>query len=191
MLASLVVDHLQQHPSEENVATAYIYCDYKRQEEQTPVSLTASVAKQLLQHQDVIPEAILKMYRHHGQKGTRPSFEEMLEITGSSMARLSRLFLIVDALDELGNAGQVRQALIGRLRPLQDSYQFNLMATSRYISSLALDFNQPLLMDVRASPEDIRRYVEGHISDLPNCVKKNIELQEDIATAIIDAVKGM
>lgn len=191
MLASLVIDRLQQIPGEENVVTAYIYCDYKRQDEQTPINLTASVTKQLLQHQDLIPENILKMYQHHQKMETRPTFEEVLEMTGSSMARLSRVYVILDALDELGNAGQVRQTLIGCLRPLQDLHHFNLMTTSRYIPSLALDFHHPLCMDVRASPEDIRRYVEGHTSDLPKCVRENLGLQEDIATAIVESVEGM
>lgn len=191
MLASLVIDHLQRLPREENVVTAYIFCDYKRQDEQTPINLAATIAKQLLQHQVSIPEDILKTYERHHQQKTRPNIEELLEMTGSSMAHLSRLYLIVDALDELGNAGQVRQSLIGRLRPLQDLHQFNLMTTSRYIPSLALDFHQPVCMDIQASPEDIRRYVEGHISDLPNCVRKNLGLQDTIASAIVDAVEGM
>lgn len=191
MLASLVIDHLQQVSDEEKVATVYLYCDYKRQDEQTPLNLTTSVTKQLLQHQDSIPENILKIYQNHRWKGTRPGFEEVSEMAGSSMASLSRLYLIVDALDELGNSGQVRQTLIGRLRLLQDLHHFNLMTTSRYIPSLALDFHRPLCIDVRASPEDIRRYVEGHISVLKNCVKKDLELQVTIASAIVDAVEGM
>lgn len=191
MLASLVINHLQRLSGKENVATAFIYCDYKRQDEQTPLNLTASIMKQLLQHQDFIPENILKMYQHHHEKGTRPSFEEVEEMIGSLMARLSRIYIIVDALDELGNAGQIRQTLIRRLRPLQDLHHFNLMITSRYIPSLALDFHQPLCMDVRASPEDIRTYVEGHILDLRKCVKENLVLQKAIASAIVDAVEGM
>ena len=191
MLTSLVIDYLQQGFAKEKVATAYIYCDYKRQDEQTPINLIASVAKQLLQHQNSIPENTLKMYHGHREKGTRPNFEEVLEMTTSSMALLSRVYLIVDALDELGNAGQVRQTLIGRLRLLQDLHHFNLMTTSRYIPSLALDFHQPLCMDIRASTEDVRRYVEGHILDLPSCVRKNLGLQETIISAIVDAVEGM
>ena len=191
MLASLVIDHLQQKFNEEKVATAYIYCDYKRQEEQTPLNLLASVTKQLLQHQDSIPGKIQETYKRHHEHESRPGFEEFSEMTGSSMADFSRIFLIVDALDELGNAGQVRQTLLERLHPLQDLHHINLMTTSRYIAALALDFHQPLCMDVRASPEDIRRYVEGHISDLPRCVKMNSGLPEAIANAIVDAVEGM
>ena len=191
MLASLVVDHLQQNFVDEKATTIYIYCDYKRQDEQTPINLIAILTKQLLQHQDSVPGDVLKTYQLHRAKETRPSFEELLQMTRFLMACSSRLFVIVDALDELGDAGQVRQTLIGHLRPLQDLFRFSLMTTSRYIPSLALDFHQPLRMDIRASTEDVRRYVEGHILELPSCVKKCSGLQETIASVIVDAVEGM
>ena len=191
MLASLVIDHLQRGPGEQIPATTYIYCDYKRQDEQTPIKLTASITRQLLQHHVSIPEEILKIYNGHKSKSTRPSFEEVLKMLQYSIARLMRVYIIVDALDELGNAGQVRQDFIGRLRRLQDLYHFNLMTTSRYIPSLAQDFQNSLCMDIRASTDDIKKYVQGHISDLANCVRKDNRLQETIANSIANVVEGM
>ena len=109
MLASLVIDHLQQCSVDEMVTTTHIYCDYRRQEEQTPLNLIASLTKQLLQHQNSVPQDVMKIYQLHREYKTRPRFEEMLEMIGSSKAHSSRLYIIVDALDELGSAGQVRQ----------------------------------------------------------------------------------
>ena len=191
MLASLAIDHLERTPGEETPATTYIYCDYRRQEEQTDIKLTASITKQLLQNQVSIPEDVLKIYNHHKSKSTRPGVEEVLEMFKHSIARLTRVYLIVDALDELGNLGQVRQNFIGRLRSLQDLYHFNLMTTSRYIPSLAQDLQNSLCIDIRASPDDIRKYVLGHISDLANCVRKDSGLQETIADSIANIVEGM
>lgn len=191
MLASLVIDHLQQTSGQEKVAIMYIYCDHRRQEEQTPYNLTTSVTKQLLQQHGSIPDGILKLYEQHQEKGTRLGFEDVFQVMGPLMAHFSRLYLFVDALDELGGAGQIRQTLFRHLRPLQETHHFNLMTTSRYIPSLALEFHQPLYMDVKASPEDVRRYIGGHMSDLPNCVKKDLGLQEAITIAIVDAVEGM
>lgn len=191
MLTSLVIDHLRRTPGETNAATAYIYCDYRRQDEQTPLNLTASITKQLLEHHIAIPESVLKIYQPHRSKGTRPTFEEVLEMMKLAMPPLSKIYLILDALDELGNAGQVRQDLLERLRLLQGSHLFNLMTTSRYIPSLAQEFYQPLCLEIRASSEDIRRYVQGHIPDLANCVKKSAELQRTVADSIVNVVEGM
>ena len=191
MLASLVIDHLQEISGGEKVVSAYVYCDYKRQDEQTPINLTASILKQMLQYQASLAEGVLDKYRYHHEKGTQPKFDEIFEMIESSMTHWSRVYLIVDALDELGNDGQVRQTLIGALRRLQGLHRFNLMITSRYIPLLPSDFYEPLCMDIQASPDDIRRYVAGHIVDLPSCVKKNSELQETIAVAIIKTAEGM
>ena len=191
MLASRVIDHLEKLSSEENAATVYIYCDYGKQKEQTTVSLTESVMKQLLQHQDAIPEKVQQTYQYHCTKGTRPSLEEVLEMIASSMTPLSRVFLIVDALDELGNDGKVRQSLIRHLRQLQDLHHFNLMTTSRDIPDLALNFHQPRRVELRANPGDVRKYVEGHIGNLSKCVEKNAKLQETIANTIVGSVDGM
>lgn len=191
MLASLVIDHLRHLSGEQNHGIAYVYCDYGRQDEQTAINLIASVTKQLLQHQVSIPQEISKLYEHHQKQQIRPSFADVLDMMKSSLAALPRTYLIVDALDELGNAGQVRQSFIGGLRQLQDLHHFNLMTTSRYIPSLALEFHQPLCMQIRASPEDIRKYVERHLLDLPKCVRKSLELQEAIYKAIVSSVEGM
>ena len=191
MLASLVIDHLQQCFVDKTATNIYIYCDYRRQDEQTPLNLIASLTKQLLQHQDSVPEDVMKIYELHRENKTRPRFAEMLEMIESTMTHSARLYIIVDALDELGNAGHVRQTLIGHLRQLQNLYHFNLMTTSRYIPSLDFDFHQPLCLDIRASVEDVRRYVEGHILELPNCVKRDSALQKIIADAIVDAGEGM
>ena len=191
MLASLVIDRLQQIPREENAATAYVYCDYRRQYEQTPINLTASLTKQLLEYQVAVPGKILKIYQHHRSKGTRPNFEEVFEMMTLAMSPLSKIYFIVDALDELGDAGQVRQDLLECLRLLQGTHHINLMTTSRYIPFLAQECHQPLCMEIRASHEDVRKYVQGHIADLANCVRKDRELQEIIADSIADVVEGM
>ena len=191
MLASCVIDYLKEIPSEGKSATVYIYCDYGKLEEQTAISLAGNVTKQLLQHQDSVPERVQKIYQYHREKETRPNFGEVLEMTACSMVSLSRIFLIVDALDELGHTGNVRQTLIRHLRQLQDLHYLNLMTTSREIPYLALDFHQPQCMELRANPGDVRRYVEGHIRNLSKCVEKNASLQATIANTIVDSVDGM
>jgi hypothetical protein len=50
-----------------------------------------------------------------------------------------------------------------------------------------------LEMEIRAKGEDVRRYLDekDRMSALPYCVKVSPELQEEIKTAIIQAVDGM
>jgi RecB family exonuclease len=67
----------------------------------------------------------------------------------------------------------------------------NLFATSRPILSIEKEFEGHPKLDIRASEEDVRRYLEGQMFRLPGYVARSSELQEEIKTDIINAVDGM
>jgi hypothetical protein len=67
----------------------------------------------------------------------------------------------------------------------------SLLVTSRFIPAITEEFRDDLLLEVRASDEDVRKYVGGHILQLSNCVRKSNQLQELITSGIISAVDGM
>ena len=46
-------------------------------------------------------------------------------------------------------------------------------------------------MEIRASEHDVRRYVDGHMSQLPSFVGRSLDLQEEVKTEIVKAVDGM
>lgn len=46
-------------------------------------------------------------------------------------------------------------------------------------------------MDIRASPDDVGKYLENHMSRLPSFVARNTQLQEEIVREISKAVDGM
>ncbi|EDN96577.1 hypothetical protein SS1G_01503 [Sclerotinia sclerotiorum 1980 UF-70] len=48
-----------------------------------------------------------------------------------------------------------------------------------------------LMLEIRASDQDVKRYLDGHISQLPGYVLRNSELQDGIKSHIIKAVDGM
>ena len=191
MLASLVIDHLSETIRQGSTSVIYIYCDYRAQFEQTLPSLIASLLKQSLQQQPVIPADIRKACQDHQKAGTRPDSHDMLKMLRRSTECFTRTYFVVDALDELSSEDQVRHNLLEELRSLQAAHGHNLLTTSRHITNLALDFQAPLCIEIRASPEDVRRYVCGHMTQLPNCVRTKEELQEEIVNSIVAAVDGM
>jgi hypothetical protein len=65
---------------------AYLSCSSRRQREQKPVDLLASLLKQLVQQQAPTPESVKSLYVLHRNKRTRPSFEEILKALHSVMA---------------------------------------------------------------------------------------------------------
>ncbi|KAJ4182660.1 hypothetical protein NW755_010158 [Fusarium falciforme] len=46
-------------------------------------------------------------------------------------------------------------------------------------------------LEIRASKEDVHRYLESRVDSLPNVVQSSPELREDIKTGVARAVNGM
>jgi hypothetical protein len=74
---------------------------------------------------------------------------------------------------------------------LQVKCGINLFATSRPILSIEKEFEGNTMLEIRASEEDVRRYLEGHMFRLPGFIVRSLELQEEIKTNIVKAVDGM
>ena len=47
------------------------------------------------------------------------------------------------------------------------------------------------MLEIRATKEDVRRYLDGHMFRLPGFVARSLELQEEIKTDIVKVVDGM
>jgi Cdc6-like AAA superfamily ATPase len=92
MIASIVVDHLfTKFPNGHNIGIAYLYCNFRRQQEQTPVDLLVSLLKQLVKGQKSVSENVKSFYQRYRSKPARPSFEEISEVMHSVMTNCWKL----------------------------------------------------------------------------------------------------
>ena len=48
-----------------------------------------------------------------------------------------------------------------------------------------------MYLEIRASSEDVERYLEDHMGQLPSFVRRDRSLQEEIKARISEAVDGM
>jgi hypothetical protein len=103
----------------------------------------------------------------------------------------SRVFIIVDALDECQVSSGCRAILLSEMVNLRTKCGANVFATSRLIPEITEKFDGSTSLKIRASAEDVQRYVDGHISHLPSFVERSPDLQEEIKTEIVRAVDGM
>lgn len=192
MLTSVVVEELlTRFENDCNIGIAYLYCDYRRQHEQKFEDLVSSLLKQFVQEQPSIPDSVKSLYDKHRNKRTRPSLDEILGTLQVVAAVYSRVFIIVDALDEYQISDGYRQRLLSTLFNLQASCNANIFATSRHISSIEQEFEGSSKLEIRANEEDVRRYLDGRMGQLPRFVARSPELQQEIKTNIVDAVDGM
>jgi hypothetical protein len=192
ILTSIVIEALTIRFSKDpTIGIAYIYCNFQRQDEQKIDDLLASLLKQLAESQPSLPSTVKDLYDRHKTKWTRPSLDELSRSLQAVTTLYSRVFLIVDALDECQMSDGCRQRFLSGLFNLQAKCGVNLFATSRPISSIEKEFKGNTMLEIRASEEDVRRYLEGHMFRLPGFVVRSLELQEEIKTRIVKAVDGM
>ncbi|CAG1970863.1 unnamed protein product, partial [Fusarium graminearum] len=192
ILTSIVVDTLNsKFDNDSEIGIAYIYCNFRRQHEQKINDLLASVLKQLTQCRPSLPDSIKTLYDRHKTKRTRPSLDEILGLLQSVAAMYSRVFIIVDALDECLAIDGCRTRFLSELFNLQTRQGINIFATSRFIPEIIDRFETKLSIEIRASPDDVARYLEGHMGQLPSFVQHDRQLQEEIITTISEAVNGM
>jgi NACHT domain len=176
----------------QEIGIAFIYCNYKEKEDQTGVSLVASLLQQLVQRQPVIPSQIRSLYKQHNLKNTRPTLFEYSERLQMEIAACSRAFVIIDALDECDDTSGARHDLISQLLRLPANT--SLMVTSREVPSIQQKLDCFRRLEIRASDTDVKTYLNGRIERadrLQRHVQADPTLQNTIVDTIVKKVEGM
>jgi Cdc6-like AAA superfamily ATPase len=193
MITSIIIDHLQsKFRNDPNIGIAYLYCNFRQQQVQKPMDLLSSLVKQLINRRPSVPQHIRSLYEYHKKGQTRPLLNEVSEALHSIVSDYSRTFIIIDALDECPVSDGSRKTLLSEIFNLQVKTGASIFATSRFIPEITKDFEgRTTSIEIRASDDDVRRYLDGKISQLRPFVSRNFALQEEIKTEIIKAIDGM
>lgn len=191
MVAAIAIDHLLKSVHNSSHGVAYIYCNYKAQDEQDASSMLAAILKQLVQVRPSIVEPVERLHKQHANRGTRPSLDEMFGALRDVVASYSTIYIVIDALDECRDIDGTRRQLLARLQELQTRMDVHLLVTSRFIPEIMDAFREALRLEVRASSEDVKRFVAGKMYQLPKCIQRNLALQKMVQKKIVEAVDGM
>jgi len=191
ILTSVVVEELStRFHNDSSIVVAYIYCNFKRQIEQTLENLLASLLKQLAQSRPSLLESVKSLHDRCRARKAQPSVDDISSVLQSVAAEYLRVFILIDALDEC-RAHDCRTQMLSKLSDLQNKCGTNLFITSRSIPEIIEKFKQDPSLEIRANEHDVWRYINGHISHLPSCVRNSPDLQQEIKTRIVKAVDGM
>jgi hypothetical protein len=139
-----------------------------------------------------LPDNIKSFYKCHHGRGIRPNLNEYMTVLRAEIGLYSKVYIVVDALDECSEEDCTRKDLLQLLRYL--SKTVNLLVTSRNIASIARDFEGVNCLNIHANEHDIRKYVEARIPHEPRLARHiNLRprLKEKIMNKIIMNVKGM
>ncbi|KAF3216760.1 hypothetical protein TWF106_008161 [Orbilia oligospora] len=192
-LSSIAINYLlEEHDKDPTIGVSYIYFDFRRGGEQKIDSLLLSLLKQLAQTRPhCSPDAVKDLYFKHQKTKTRPLQNEVIEALRSVVALYTRVFFIVDALDECQTDDDCRKKLLEELLDLQRESGANILVTSRPIPEITGEFKKSRKLKIRAHDEDINKYLNGRMRELPRFVAKNSDLKERIIKSISGSVDGM
>jgi hypothetical protein len=192
ILTSIVIDDLiTRFQNDTTTGIGFIYCNFRRNDEQKIERLLASLLKQLAMGQSSLPESVKSLYDRHKDRKTRPSLDEISRALRFVVTPYSRVFLIIDALDECQASDGCRSKLLSKIFSLQAETGINFLATSRSIPDIEKEFMGYPSLDIIASDEDVHSYLDGHMSQLPAFVSNTPDLPEKIKSEITRAVAGM
>lgn len=184
-----MVNHLITESQSKNVGVACVYLNHKETESQTVQNILGALWRQLIFGKS-IPAAVQTMYKDHSERRTQPSLNQFQDMLSSVMAQYSKVYLVVDALDEC--LEEERNDLLEALAMLVPSA--NLVLTSRPHINLDPFLGEIQILEVRATEGDIRHYVEKQIlksRKLSKHIHSRPELQKEIQSKIISNAQGM
>jgi hypothetical protein len=183
----VVADLTARFRQDQTTGIAYIYCNFRQNYQQKLDDMLANLLKQLSSCQPSLPQCIKDIYKQHNIR--RPSLEELLNALHSVAATFSRVFIIVDALDECQASDGCRSRFLSEVFTLQENFKANIFATSRFILQITERFKGHPTLEIRACDEDVHKYVEGRISGSGRKFLKTF--RDEIIAEITNAVDGM
>lgn len=160
-LRSIIVNHLRRQRTEieddyySNIGIAVIYLKYN-DPEQSLSNILASLLKQFIDDQEVIPDALNVLYDRHPDHRTSLSIGEIIDALKTTIKSYSKTFIAVDGLDECDE--NVRWDMIEQLRHFHEIT--HIIITSRYLDSICEELEDFEHFEIKAHESDIELYID-------------------------------
>lgn len=174
-----------------NIGTAFIYCDWGRRSEQTAFNIIKSITRQLVERRLTSTdwpqsrEEVEIFFKKHN--AAPPLLEDYISFLPSVISKFERVFIVVDAIDELDGVSQ-REQFVGALLGLSN---IRLFVTSR---DHILPVEGSATLEIQSDPEDIKTYVESRIQrsvPLRNAIHRKPSLKDDILDKVSKEYSNM
>ncbi|KAJ5873180.1 hypothetical protein N7455_003723 [Penicillium solitum] len=188
LMMSAVIDELRRRIRHDStIRLAYFYFNYR--EELTIEEILANLLKQLIQHA-IVPHRLKSLYESHRKHETHLTLEEILELLESTISESSKVFIVIDALDECQLPHIHQQELLTRISEFQDIHNLGFLATSRDNPDISDMFPNCPRLRIEGKDTDIKPFLETSLHHF-RYVKESPDLREEIVAAIINAADGM
>jgi len=188
-----VIDSLCDQAAGKDVAVVGLYCDFLAQHEQSTTNILGAILKQLVSRGGIpgyIREAFQKAKREFGGRGLR--LPDMVEILKKTITSLERMYICIDALDEL--VPKHRRELLRSLKEIiRASSNMRVLLTGRpHIDDEIVEcFDKAVRIPIVPIQDDIRSYLQMRIDVDTTPKAMDAELRADIMRIIPEKISEM
>ena len=173
-----------------------MYCDHKNQEGQTAEKLVASLTNQLARQyynwRLAFPAEVKVLYNKEKDKKKDLTLKDHISLFLSLVKYFSKVFVVIDALDECSNSDRGRNIFISALQGLRSSVR--MLVTSRNLDYIKEEFKDAVQVDIRADIGDVTVYLENYMKRRVSYgvhLFQDSQLQNEIASLISKNCDGM
>lgn len=149
--------------------------------------------QQIARRRSNISDNIRNLYESYKRQDKLPSWREYSSLLKTEVQIFSKVFIVVDALDEFCETNNSRHVFLNELQKLLPPAR--LLFTSRpNIADIPLYFKNYSTLEVLARDEDIKKYIDERISQnrrLKHFVQADCTLRDTIIETVLSNVKGM
>ena len=186
--SSIIIDHLQSEYKNENVAVTCLFCNYRDGAAQNAELFMANLVKQIVQQKRTVSTELTARYEER-ERG-RPTFADLATMFSQEISDFSKVFVVIDALDETSEHEDIRRLVLSELQKLP----VNLLVTSRYERSIEQRLGKAERLEIRATAADVQTYVKARSPSehlLARHVQADPTLEETIVNKIVEKSQGM
>lgn len=175
------------------IGLGYIYCDYRDEKAQTAENVLGAVLQHLLRRLLAIllaiPPGVWQLYQERHEKNLAFSLADTQHLFHITSAEFSKVYVCLDALDELGDQRGVMEFL--RDRPA--NMQLFLTGRPHVRDTVRKYLKEVQNVSIVARDSDIQRFIKCEIGGLndaePDAMDE--ELRMSIVEKVVKSARGM
>ena len=186
--SSLIINHLQSKYKTSDVAVLCLLCNYRDRAGQSAEIFMANLLKQVIQQKKAFSPELKDLYIER-EKG-RPIFDKLARLFSHEMNYFSKVFVVIDALDETTEHEDVRRLILSELQALP----INLLVTSRYEKSIEQRLREAERLDIWATAADVQTYIKARIpceTLFTRHIQADPSLEKTVVDKIVENSQGM
>ena len=182
-----MIDSLCDQAGENDLAVAWLYCDFVAHKEQSATAMLGAILRQLVSIREM-PENIRERFRKQfSDRGLR--LPDMVGVLKTAISLLPGAYICIDAIDEC--TPKSRRELLVSLRDIvRESPRTRVLFTGRshIADEVKKYFAEAIIVPASPTEDDIRVYLDARLDGDTEPDAMDNDLRRDIMRIIPDTI---